>query len=321
MICTLIQITGPDLVETLTRVKPSSPGLDAWKPESLAALGKWFPSIFAALAILLNWVEEHSQWPTTLHTAYTSSIPKTDSNQEQSPDNVTPITVLSAVYRLWAKFRFEAALEWQEKWAPPELWGCRSKRGAEAMVYAMALHLETAADSKNNFVGGITYDFKKCFDLIPPQFLFEALQARGMSQRIIGPLRHVYANIHRVFKLRGECGNFWSSSNGLVQGCPLSMIGLNAIVGVILEISEQTCPHLVARSYADDISAIAVASSSQDLIQQVSKFHPLIVAFQKIGFGETSVKKSHTFGNTRLASQIAPQYQHCTNFRIVGGSL
>lgn len=189
------------------------------------------------------------------------------------------------------------------------------------MVYAMALHLETAADSKSNFVGGITYDFKKCFDLIPPQFLFEALQARGMSQRIIGPLRHLYANIHRVFKLRGACGNFWTSSNGLVQGCPLSMIGLNAIVGVILELSEQTCPGLVARSYADDISAIAVASSSQALIQSVSKFHRLIMTFEEIGFGEISVKKSHTFGNTCLASQIVPQYQHCTNFRIVGGSL
>ena len=31
------------------------------------------------------------------------------------------------------------------------------------MVYAMALHLEAAADEKGSFVGGITYDFKKCF--------------------------------------------------------------------------------------------------------------------------------------------------------------
>lgn len=66
-----------------------------------------------------------------------------------------------------------------------------------------------------------------------------------MSQRIIGPLRHFYANIHRVFKLKGACQNFWTSSNGLVQGCPLSMIGLNAIFGLILELAEQTCPDLV----------------------------------------------------------------------------
>ena len=222
------------------------------------ALSRWFPNIFDGLAILLNWVEEHSQWPTSLHTAYTALIPKSDSSQEQSPDNYRPITVLSAVYRLWSKFHFETSLQWQEQWAPPQLWGCRTKRGAEAMIYAMALNLEAAADETNNYVGGISYDFKKCFDGVPTQFLFESLQARGMSQRIIGPLRHLYANMHRVFKLRGACGNYWTSSNGLVQGCPLSMIGLNAIIGVILEIADQTCPDLIARSYADDISAIAI---------------------------------------------------------------
>ena len=49
-------ITGPDLVKTLTKVKPSSPGLDAWKPESLVALSRWLLSIYDGLALLLNWV-------------------------------------------------------------------------------------------------------------------------------------------------------------------------------------------------------------------------------------------------------------------------
>lgn len=100
-----------------------------------------------------------------------------------------------------------------------------------------------------------------------------------MSQRIIGPLRHFYANIHRVFKLKGACQNFWTSSNGLVQGCPLSMIGLNAIFGVILELAEQTCPDLVARSYADEISAIAVASSSRAFSAKCVQISPFDSGF------------------------------------------
>ena len=86
------------------------------------------------------------------------------------------------------------------------------------------------------------------------------------------------------------------------------MIGLNAIIGVIFEIADQTCPDLVARSYADDISAIAVAKSSQALVQSVSKFHRIVAAFEEVGFGEISLKKSHTFGSTCLVSQIIPQY-------------
>ncbi len=57
------------------------------------------------------------------------------------------------------------------------------------------------------------------------------------------------------------------------------------------------------------------------LTQKVAKFHRVVAAFEEVGFGEISIKKSHTFGNKCLASQIIPQYQHCTNFRIVGGSL
>lgn len=72
----------------------------------------------------LKWVEERSHGPASLPLEF-------DTSQEQSPDNYRPKTVLSALYRLRAKFRFEAPLEWEEKRAPPELWGCRTKRGAE----------------------------------------------------------------------------------------------------------------------------------------------------------------------------------------------
>lgn len=59
-------VIGPDLVKTLTKVNPSSSGLDAWKPESLVVLGRCFRSIFDGLAILLKWVEERSHWPASL---------------------------------------------------------------------------------------------------------------------------------------------------------------------------------------------------------------------------------------------------------------
>lgn len=64
-----------------------------------------------------------------------------------------------------------------------------------------------------------------------------------------------------------------------IQGCPLSMIGFNAIFGVILELAEQTCPDLVARSYADEISAIAVASSSRAFSAKCVQISPFDSGF------------------------------------------
>ena len=62
--------------------------------------------IFNDLAIILNHVEDVGEWPSGLLDAYTSLIPKDDTLQDVAPTDYRPITVLSAIYRLYAKARF-----------------------------------------------------------------------------------------------------------------------------------------------------------------------------------------------------------------------
>ena len=58
----------------------------------------------------------------------------------------------------------------------------------------------------------------------------------------------MYDGLERVFRLRGSCTAFWRASNGILQGCALSMIGLNAIVGVLPEIiAESVVPEVILR--------------------------------------------------------------------------
>ncbi len=54
-------------------------------------------------------------------------------------------------------------MDWQELWCHEHMWGCRPKRGAEAMAMALSLQLEDASGP----AGGISYDFMKAFDLVP----------------------------------------------------------------------------------------------------------------------------------------------------------
>ena len=103
-------LTGPELVLTLAKSKPSAPSLDGWTPQALIALTKWFPSLFDGLASLLNWVEEHAIWPSALCKAYTSLIPKTGMSEAPTSLDFRPISVLSAIYRLWAKARFNRSI-------------------------------------------------------------------------------------------------------------------------------------------------------------------------------------------------------------------
>ena len=45
-------------------------------------------------------------------------------------------------------------------------------------------------------------------------------------------LRGMYQQLCRAFKVAGSLGNWWRATNGIVLGCPLSLILINALMGV-----------------------------------------------------------------------------------------
>jgi hypothetical protein len=57
---TIEPMTGALLVNQAKKTKPSSSGLDQWRPESLQALAKWYPSLFNGLASIFRYVERRS---------------------------------------------------------------------------------------------------------------------------------------------------------------------------------------------------------------------------------------------------------------------
>ena len=316
----LSPLAGPELVDVLSRSKNSAPSLDGWAPQSLIALSLWFPDIFNDLAAILNWIEEHSIWPKALCQAYASLIPKSGMSTAPSPLEFRPISVLSSIYRLWAKARFAHSLPWQELWSPSQVWGCRQHRGAETLCLQLALHMEQSAVEQQSAAGGIAFDFAKCFDQIPFQLLFRALEVRGMDNRIINPLKSMYDSLHRVFRLRGSCGPWWIAKNGLLQGCPLSMIASNSVVSTVLEVAQVKCPEVIGRTYADDISATCIAPSTDELVRSISNFFRIVQALEEIQFGEIATKKSVTFGHPCLKSKVHPEYDHFRKYKIVSGS-
>ena len=74
------------------------------------------------------------------------------------------------------------------------------------------------------------------------------------------------------------------------------MIGLNAVGSSILEIAQVRCPEVVARTYADDVSATCVSPSTRDLVHSIAKFNRIVQALEEIQFGEIAINKSFTFG-------------------------
>ena len=98
------------------------------------------------------------------------------------------------------------------------------------------------------------------------------------------------------------------------------MIGLNAVVSCILEIATIQCPDVIARTYADDVSATCVSTSTEELVRSIAKFDRIVRALEEIQFGEIATKKSFTFGHPCLKHKIHHDFRHLQVFKIVGGS-
>eukprot|EP00973_Karenia_brevis_P069640 9683239-Karenia_brevis.AAC.1 len=63
----------------------------------------------------------------------------------------------------------------------------------------------------------------------------------------------MYAHLWRRFKLPCGVGAEFVAANGILQGCPLSVILVNAVMSVWSKAVEMEIPSTHAESYADDI--------------------------------------------------------------------
>ena len=136
----------------------------------------------------------------SLTRAFMTFIPKDVTEAGLAPTALRPINVLSAIYRLWTKARFEDAMIWQDKWVPPRV-GRRRHRGAEGLFVAVVVDLEMAGPC--NHVARVSYDFAKSFDCIPHKLMLAVLRKRGMSKLVLRRLGSMYATLHRGFNLQG----------------------------------------------------------------------------------------------------------------------
>ena len=123
------------------------------------------------------------------------------------------------------------------------------------LLLGLALDIEHA-QLKFSGLCGVSIDFSKAFDRVPWEHVFELGKHAGLPEEILRPLRGMYASLRRHFRLGGMVGESFSSTNGILQGCPLSIILLNLLMQVWATAVESETP-CRARCYADDAQASA----------------------------------------------------------------
>jgi exonuclease III len=315
--CELSGIETQDLIRAIMEMPPTSSGLDGWSQADLRALACAQPHVIEHLCQFLNTVERVGRWPKALYQAYTALIPKS----EQPPDLATdlrPITVLGTVYRVWGRLRVGQLSGWQESWAHDELWGGRRGRGAEPLLLATALDIE----EHGNNMGGISFDLSKAFDRVPRELLIQLLHRMGMPACVLRPYSAILRSSTRRYKLGGCLDVQQQLHGGIFQGCPLSMMSLNAFANVWVRSLAATWPECAVRGYVDDVSGTACRLPEERLVHVLEGVvrDSLELVENMGGRLDMSHGKSFTFGSPRIAGRVHPQLAHKTEFRLVGGS-
>ena len=242
-----------------------------------------------------------------------------------SPTDMRPISVVSHVYRLWSRTRFQDCTPWHLSWIHNKAFGGVPGRNAEQLGLELALSMEEHS-ARDMICGGLSYDFKTAFDLIPYRIMITSLQKRGAPPQLLQSLTGVYQQLTRTYRLHGFFSQWWKASNGITQGCSLSLIGLNSLICCILEKAYNLpTPQLndspISCAYADDVSADCAAKTPSRLVNKLKDFHAIVQKYETCGIGEINKKKTFTFGHYSLQGAIEPSFEHQNDIRMVGVSI
>eukprot|EP00973_Karenia_brevis_P069344 9641906-Karenia_brevis.AAC.1 len=88
------------------------------------------------------------------------------------------------------------------------------------------------------------------------------MEELGAHDRVLRPLSKMYGSLRRHLRCGDGIGRNFSATNGILQGCPVSVIMLNAIMMVWAKAVESEVPHTETRTYADDLQAVTRSRAS-----------------------------------------------------------
>ena len=165
-------------------------------------------------------------------------------------DQSRPITVLSNIYRLWARVLCQQIIrEWSLR-LPPNILGCLKGRSAADMAYWIQQVAETAMANQLP-CSGFALDLKKAFNLLPRAPVAVLLERLGVPSRHVAFWMNSLQRLHRVFQVNGHLSPPVPSTTGLPEGDALSVVGMLAVAWVFSRVVDD---FVISRSYVDNWS-------------------------------------------------------------------
>ena len=241
-----VKCTDPELWQSAVKsLKPHSArgvdGISAAELQSLPAT-----AILQLASILCSF---RGGFPAWLMVARTFAVPKCSTTPRSA--DIRPITVLSQVYRLWARVICSQLLAHYSPLLPPEIWGLLRGRGPFSASYQLQWWLEKLAFQKVSNAG-LVLDLVKCFNSIHRPTVFAILGRLGVPGDILDQWSKSLALLTRSWSLQGYDGQLTECVHGFPEGDVFSVL---AMIGVALSWTsylKEQCPASLIGAYADN---------------------------------------------------------------------
>ena len=208
------------------------------------------------LFMLLSMIEEgRIQWPRYLTTARVICLGKTE-HLPTSPFQMRPITILSRLYRAWARYRSLQVIAHLQSLLPPQVAGIAAGIGADCMTAYLLDSVETAINSRDE-ICGVVADIVRCFNAIPRIPLIELFKRVGVPSQYSTALKSMLVQLTRFLEIGGSIGEPVESSTGIPEGCAFSVAGMIALAGWVATCIETNFNEVECIFYADNWGVVA----------------------------------------------------------------
>ena len=264
--------------------------LDDILGEYLQIFGENFEYI---LLKIMNTIFVEKIYPTQWTTNFLRPIYK--KGNPKDPDNYRGLAIGSAFAKLYSFILLNRLTEFIDikKLISPNQIGFMKKMGTPDHIFLLQTIVEKVVKKNKNKLYVVFIDFKKAYDTVNRNRLFDKLKKLGINGTFIQNIEAMYKRTEYCIKLKAGHTPPILSNLGLKQGCPLSPMLFNLYIDDIKEIFDDECEPVTLQTtkinhflYADDL--VILSQSKEGLQRCLDKTH----SYAKMNLLTISVKKS-----------------------------
>ena len=183
-----------------------------------------------------------------------------------SKKNYRPITVLSAISKIFERIMYEQIMPFVECFLSPLLCGFRKGYNTQ---HALLRLVESSKENldKGGSAAAFSIDLSKAFDCLNHELLIAKLNAYGMGKDALKLINSYLSHRRQRVKINGSFSSWRESLQGVPQGSVLGPLLFNVFLNDLLVVIQETdiC------NFADDTTLFACDSQISNVVDKLEK--------------------------------------------------